>query len=90
MVYKTKLLGVVMDIKLNWKDHIAMVKSKLSKSMAIMHKLKHLLDGRSGTVLYFSLFLPYLSYCCEVWGNMYSSNIKKCICIAKKSFTNRV
>ena len=90
MVYKTKFLGVMIDSKLNWKDHVAMVKSKLSKSIAIMRKAKHLLDRRSGMILYFSLFLPYLSYCCEVWGNTYSSNIKKCVYIAKKSCTNRV
>ena len=76
MVYKTKFLGVMIDSKLNWKDHVAMVKSKLSKSIAIMRKAKHLLDRRSGMILYFSLFLPYLSYCCEVCGNTYSSNIK--------------
>ena len=40
MVYKTKFLGVVIVSKLNWKDHIAMVKSKLSKSITIMHRLK--------------------------------------------------
>ena len=51
MVYKTKLLGVVIDSKLNWKDHVAIVKSKLSKSIAIMHKAKHLLDRRSGIIL---------------------------------------
>ena len=33
MVYKAKFLGVVIDSKLNWKDHVAMVKSKMSKSM---------------------------------------------------------
>ena len=32
MVYKTKLLGVMIDSKVNWKDHVAMVKSKLSKT----------------------------------------------------------
>ena len=74
MVYETKFLGVVIDGQLNWKDHVAMVKSKLSKSIAIMHKAKHLLDRRSGMILYLSLFLPHLSYCCEVWGNTYSSN----------------
>ena len=44
MVYKSKYLGVLIDSKLNWKDHVAMIKSKLSKSIAIMHKAKHLLD----------------------------------------------
>ena len=91
MVYKTKFLGVMIDSKLNWKDHVAMVKSKLSKSIAIMRKAKHLLDRRSGMILYFSLFLPYLSYCCEVWGNTYRSNIKNVyIILQKKSCTNRV
>ena len=40
MVYTNKLLGVVIDSKLNWKDHEAMAKSKLSKSIAIMHNAK--------------------------------------------------
>ena len=57
MVYKTKLLGVVIDSKLNWKDHVAMVKFKLSKSVAIVHKAKHLLDRRYGMILYFPCFL---------------------------------
>ena len=85
MVYKTKFLGVMIDSKLNWKDHVAMVKSKLSKSIAIMRKAKHLLDRRSGMILYVSLFLPYISYCCEVWGNTYSSNIKNVYILQKKA-----
>ena len=67
-----------------------MVKSKLSKSIAIMHKAKHLLDRRSGMILYFSLFLPYLSYCCEVWGNTYSSNIKNVYILQKKLYESCV
>ena len=31
-------LGVLIDEKLNWKDHIANVKSKLSKSTSILYK----------------------------------------------------
>ena len=42
MVYKTKFLGVVIDSNLNWKDHVAMVKSKLSKSIAIYAQSKTL------------------------------------------------
>ena len=90
MVYKTMFLEVVIDSNLNWKDHVAMVKSILSKSIAIMHKAKHLLDRRSGTLLYFSLFLPYLSYCCEVWGNTYSSNINNIYILQKKVYESCV
>ena len=53
MVYKTKFLGVAIDSKLNWKDYVAMVKSKLSKSIAILHTAKHLLDRRSGMIFFF-------------------------------------
>ena len=91
MVYKTKFLGVMIDNKLKWKDHVAMVKFKLSKSIAIMRKAKHLLDRRSGMILYFSLFLPYLSYCCEVWGEHVQFKHKKmCIYIAKKLYESCV
>ena len=38
------------------------------------------------TVLYlfYSLFLPYMSYCCEVWGNTYKSNIECMYLLQKK------
>ena len=38
MVYKTKFLGVLIDNKLNWKDHIDVIKTKLSKNIGIMYE----------------------------------------------------
>ena len=89
MVYKTKFLGVMIDSKLNWKDHVAMVKSKLSKSIAIMRKAKHLLDRRSGMILYFPCFFP-ISPIVVKCGEHVQFKHKKCVYIAKKSCTNRV
>ena len=34
--FVTKFLGVLMDNKLNWKEHICMIKTKLAKSNAII------------------------------------------------------
>ena len=34
----TTFLGVLIDNKLTWKKHISMIKSKLSKSCAIMYR----------------------------------------------------
>ena len=62
MVYKTKFLGVLIDNKLNWTDHIATMKAKLSKSIGIMYKANHLLDRTSSMILYGSLFLQYITY----------------------------
>ena len=69
LVYTIKFLGVLIDNKLNWKDHIDMIKTKLSKNIGIMYKAKYVLNRTSSMILYCSLFLPYVTYCCEVWGN---------------------
>jgi len=39
----TKFLGVYINEHLNWADHIHQVKSKISKTCAILTKLKYLL-----------------------------------------------
>ena len=54
----TKFLGVMIDDKLTWKHHIDLVKSKLSRSCAIMYRASFLIDRRGMHVLYYSLFLP--------------------------------
>ena len=61
-VHVAKFIGILIDEKLNWKDHIANVKSKLSKSTAILYKCSHVIDSQSMHILYSSLFLPYISY----------------------------
>ena len=45
-----------------WKYHISMVKPKLSKSIAIMHKAEHLLDRRSGMILHVHLIVSSIIY----------------------------
>ena len=72
-VYKAKFLGVIIDDKLIWNDQINQVKSKLSKTISVLYKAKYLLHSDTLFMLYNSLFLPYLSYCTEVWANSYKS-----------------
>ena len=62
----TKFFGVMIDDKLNWKNRICLVKSKLSKSCAVMHRASCLIDRRGTHILYYSLFLPNIMYCAEV------------------------
>ena len=71
----SKFLGVLIDKKLTWKEHISNLCNKLSKSIAIIHKVSNLLSSNALYTLYYSLFLPYLNYCLEVWGNTYKSNL---------------
>ena len=68
---------------LNWKPHIQSVKSKLSSILSIMYKASKLITTAGMYTLYCSLFQPYMSYCNEIWGNNYASNVK-CRCIIQR------
>ena len=37
-VQSSKFLGIIIDENLNWKPHMQLVKSKLSKTLAIIYK----------------------------------------------------
>ena len=70
-----KFPGLLIDESLNWKDHISRVKSKLSINVGIMYRCSKVLDRYSMYMLYSTLFLPYLLYCMEIWGNTYPTNL---------------
>ena len=42
-----KLLGVVFDETLTWKNHISLIENKISKSLSILHRAKFLLNQES-------------------------------------------
>jgi len=56
----------VLDEKICWKPHIKYIKTKLSKSIAVLARAKHILKLKSLSILYCSLLLSYLNYCVEV------------------------
>ena len=43
VVYVTKFLGVHIDSKLNWNEHISVIKTKVAKNVSIMNRVKHCL-----------------------------------------------
>ena len=68
-VFSTKFLGVYIDDKLSWKQHISTIKSRLCKCLSVLYKCNKVLEIDSLKTLYCSLFLPHLNYCCEIWGS---------------------
>ena len=84
-VHTTKFLGVIIDEKLNWKEHINYIKTKLSKSISIMYKAREMLNKNSVRTLYCTLFLPFIDYCAEVWGNTYNTNLRPLIILQKRA-----
>ena len=84
-VYVTTFLGVHIDSHLNWGEHINHIKSKISKNVSIMRRVKHLLIDSTLYSLYSTLVMPYLNYCCEILGNTYKSRIQPLHIIQKRA-----
>ena len=64
-----KYLGVILDHKVSWIQHISYVKNKISKGIGIMYKARRYLGSKSLVNLYNSYIYPYLICCFESWGN---------------------
>ena len=58
----------MLDNKLSWKQQIAHVKTKISRTISILYKIRNLLLSPTKLMLYNILVLPYLQYCCVAWG----------------------
>ena len=67
-VTRTKFLGVILSQTLSWKDHIHLIKQKVSKSTGIIRKIRYNLPPSVLVSLYHTLVHPYFEYCNIVWG----------------------
>jgi hypothetical protein len=67
-VEKTKFLGVIINSRLNWNDHIKTVCNKISKNIGILFKIRHNLTPATLLMLYNTMIQPYYEYCNIVWG----------------------
>ena len=65
---KMKILGVVLDERLTWRDHVKHVKSKASRTIRNLARTTHVLPLKSRKTLYDALVTPHFSYCDVVWG----------------------
>ena len=65
---KTKFLGVIIDNKLSWKDHILYISGKLARGTGVILKARKYLMKETLISLYYSFVYPYLIYCNHVWG----------------------
>ena len=84
-VYSTKFLGVYVDDSLTWKCHIDHVCKKISKGIGILTKARKYLNKRTLQQLYYTFIYPYLSYCNHVWGNTYSTYLKRLTLLQKRA-----
>ena len=82
-VDKVKFLGVQIDRKLSWKDHISHTCKKLAKSIGIIAKARLYLCRKTMINLYYTFCYPYLTYCNIVWASTYTSSLD-CLVVLQK------
>ena len=83
-VNNAKYLGIIIDHNLNWIDHIAYVKNKISKGIGIIYKARFVFSKTSLVSLYYFYVYPYLTYCIEAWGCAMQSNLHPLFLLQKK------
>jgi len=84
-VSSTRFLGVLMDEKLNWHEHITMIRNKIAKGIGLLSRARKVLNVSSLITLYNSLILPYLMYCIEVWGSAKALDLQMLIKLQKRA-----
>ena len=64
----SKYLGVLIDDKLYWKHHINQLNTKISKSIGILYKLRHLIPKSTLVTRYNSFIQSHVLYGLLNWG----------------------
>ena len=69
VVTKTRYLGIQVDNSLDWKEHIKVISSKISRAIGFLKYAKNILPIYfCKKKLYTSIVEPHFRYCCSVWG----------------------
>ena len=59
-----KYLGIMIDSHLNWKSQVNYISKKIERNIGILSKLRHSVNLKTLTNLYYSLKYPFLIYIC--------------------------
>ncbi len=74
--FSATLLGLTLDSKYNWKEHIQKLLMKLLPLKPIFYHIRDKLTTQSKFLLYYSLVQSRLNYCIEFYGSTTKSNLK--------------
>ena len=72
-----QFLAVILNSKLDWKNRINYLCTKIAKTIGLINKIKHCIGAKAKLTLYCSCVLPYINYCNAVWACTYHSKLDK-------------
>ena len=62
-----KILGVIVDDQLSWKNHISKIKQRTHTTITNLARTTHVLPLKSRKILYDALVAPHFNYCDIIW-----------------------
>ena len=68
-INKYKCLGMTMDERMSWEEHINSICSKVSAGIGAMKRVKPFLPLPTLKMLYNAIIQPYFDYCSPLWDN---------------------
>ena len=75
-VTQHKYLGVELDSKLTWNEHISAITGKPNSSLGFLRRNLYNCSEQIKTKAYYSLVRPNLEYACSVWDSHTQKNIQ--------------
>ena len=69
-VSHTKFLGVIIDEKLSWSEHLTDLKRRLYYALSTIKRIKSSIPDNLHPNLYHTLFESHLGYCISSWGGI--------------------
>ena len=70
---KTKFLGIIVDDRLEWTQHVKNVLTKMKRNDNLMRLGTNLLSKHGLKMVYYAHVYSHLGYCISIWGSMTSA-----------------
>lgn len=83
LVNSSTFLGVTLDSKLQWTNHIEKLVSKLGSAVFAIRKIRNLTDVATARLVYYAYFHSIMSYGVLLWGS--ASNLEMVFVLQKRA-----
>ena len=80
-----KSLGLMIDESLNWVANVDHIFKKIASGLAILRKVREILNFDTLIIIYQSIIQPCFDYCAQVWGCLGKRESSESTKIAKQS-----
>lgn len=74
-----KILGVLLNDRLSFSEHINDMSKKMSKKIGVIERVRYLIPQKALILVYEAIIQSIITYSCQVWGFTYPTHIRKLV-----------